>query len=114
MADLFHEKARIYRMIARVERRARVKLTVHAGEMLAIPVMEQVEAGERVDWRRLEVSIVKLINATKKDADRPSHDVNLPVNAIGIIRAFWNQFCNIPPFCRETGRGHERKRKRKR
>jgi hypothetical protein len=50
MADLFHEKARIYRMIARVERRARVKLTVHAGEMLAIPVMEQVEAGERVDW----------------------------------------------------------------
>jgi hypothetical protein len=50
----------IYEIISRVES-SEAELTVSAREMLAIPVMEQVEAGQHVDWKQVERSIMRLL-----------------------------------------------------
>jgi hypothetical protein len=102
----FEDKARIYQIIAKAESRAKVRLTVHAGEMLAIPVMEQLEAaeGKHVNWRRVEGSIRKIVATAKKQSSSRAYEKTKGrLNARAIIRAFWKDFCDIPPFCGPTG-----------
>ena len=90
----------IYEIISRVES-SEAELTVSAREMLAIPVMEQVEAGQHVDWKQVERSIHAIVGAAKRNAHH-NERISGKLNAMGIILGFWAQFCNIPPFCDET------------
>jgi|ERR1700730_8951784 len=100
----------IYRIISRVEKRLDTKLTDGAREMLAIPVLERLEAGQRVSWREVEGSIFEIVAAIRSS---PDHDeiTKGKFNAIAIVRGFWEKFCNIPPFCKERSQRHERGRK---
>jgi hypothetical protein len=92
-------------IISRVEGRVGVTLTADAREMLARPIMERVERGQSIDWPTVESSIFKIVDAAKQDWRRPDEESNGQLNATAIIRGFSAQWCNIPPFCIQTGGG---------
>jgi hypothetical protein len=98
----FSEKRKVYDVIYGVQGRLGVVLTVPAGEMLAIPVMEWMESGQTLDWNTVEQSIFAIVDEAKRNWRRPDEETNGMLNAKGIIRGFHAQFCNIPPFCGPT------------
>jgi hypothetical protein len=99
----FDDKSRIYNIIAQAEVQVGMRLTVGAGEMLAIPIMERAVmaeqgAGSVVDWSSVETSIFRIVGNAKRGL-RGDEETNGRLNAKSIIRAFSEEFCNIPPFC---------------
>jgi len=93
---------RIYVIIDAAAGAVGVQLTASAREMLAIPVMEQYEAGNttwaNTDWEIVGSSVHRIIDAAKRNHHlEDSTDGKL--NARAMIRGFWSAFCNIPPFC---------------
>jgi hypothetical protein len=80
-----------------------VRLTWAARQMLAIPVQEQyVEGRQPISWSQVEESVRMLVRTTREDDSKASVSRRGETNAVGIIRAFFKNFCNIPPFCEPT------------
>ena len=102
MAD--DPRDQIDEMISDVERQVGILLTSYARQMLAIPLMERFEAGQRIDWPNVASSIFKILDEAKRHWRRPYEETSRRLNAVGIIRGFSAQFCNIPPFCGPTPR----------
>jgi hypothetical protein len=107
----FPNSDRLNQIIARYEERYGFHLTVYARQMLIIPVEEQIQDSDRVDWADVDESINKLFEALREDDSDASRSSRERKNSVGIIKAFHKRFCNIPPFCVSTER-EERPRDR--
>jgi uncharacterized protein YpuA (DUF1002 family) len=86
---------KIQRIITDAEREHKIQLTVGAKQMLTVPILEQTNSNDPIDWNELTLSIQDIIKtmATDQEAIGPTR------GAVVLIRAFHLRFCNIPPFC---------------
>jgi hypothetical protein len=90
-------------MIENAEESAGLRLTGAARRMLALPVEEQYFDGRQpIDWAEVEQSIRLLIKTVREDESISSLSRRGDRNAVSVIRAFFKNFCNIPPFCSPT------------
>lgn len=95
----------VYNVIQRIADEQKVVLSDAAREMLAWPVIEQFPSDASVTWQMVEPSIRKVIASVREPNDRDSGDTTSgQLNAKAIIRGYWREFCNIPPFCGRTER----------
>lgn len=90
---------RLFSIIARAESENAVELSWGAREMLVIPIIEQFQDGRPIDWREIEMSIIKILDSMREDHSAASESRIGRRNAVAVIRAFFKRFCNIPPFC---------------
>jgi hypothetical protein len=91
------------RELISLEERTGIRLTSGARDMLLIPLSE---SGRRrgppgLDFRfGPEYESLQVILRTMREdpslEDRETRDVR---SSLSVIRAFWRNFCNIPPFC---------------
>jgi hypothetical protein len=73
-----------------------------AREMIIIPILEQIEEGQPIYWDQVDESINKLVETTREES-RPAERSRFGgVNSLSIIRSYFRNFCNIPPFCLPT------------
>ena len=95
------ERTPLLEIILAAERSNDIRLSWGAREMLIIPVVEIIEKDGSVDWRQVDKSIQSLIEtiANDKHMDMP-YRYSGTINSLNVIRAFFQRFCNIPPFCR--------------
>lgn len=87
----------LFEIIERAELEAGVRLSWGAREMLAIPVVETLEARGDVSWPEVDISIRDVVRTMAEE--RGPDDSGRTRNSVAAIRAFWRRFCNIPPFC---------------
>jgi len=95
---------RLNHIISRYEERYGFRLTVYARQMLIIPVEEQIQDRDRVNWADVDQSIKKLFDALREDESEASRSPHERKNSVGVIKAYHERFCDIPPFCASTKR----------
>jgi len=88
--------------IDRYQDRFGVRLTPGARQMLLIPVVEAYERGDSPDLETVDRSINTIFSTLREESPRLPGEQG---RAISVIRAFWRNFCNIPPFCSGNDRG---------
>jgi hypothetical protein len=86
--------------LASYEQENQVTLSPGAVDVLFIPLVELLEAGEAVDIGQVTTTFTVLIGTMKNE---PSNkDRKQARSSLSVIKAFWKNWCNIPPFCGET------------
>ncbi|MDX0833804.1 hypothetical protein GOD82_28620 [Sinorhizobium medicae] len=86
-------------IIARQEAAENVKLGDAARDLLSIPIDELLEAGVVINWGEVERSVKKIVESMAKDTSPEARDKNRVLTSVAVVRSFWANFCNIPPFC---------------
>jgi hypothetical protein len=92
----------LFEIIATAERSSKTRLTRTARQMQIIPIAEQISDGRPVEWTEVEKSVLIILASMREDSSEASRGRFGTLNAIAVIRAFYNRFCNIPPFCSRT------------
>jgi hypothetical protein len=90
--------ATVLDIIDRAELENDIRLTRAAREMRTKPILETLQYGEKVEVEDLYRSIQILIR-TMADQKPPEGFSARIRNSRSVIRAFYQRFCNIPPFC---------------
>lgn len=85
--------------IRQFERRTQLTLTSGARQLLRTPVAEAIEFTERLDRNEISDSLAKILETLTASPKAPSEGTATTRTAIAVIRAYWRNFCNIPPFC---------------
>lgn len=106
-----------------LERDHDVKLSPAAVLLLAVPVLERIEARERAesdvpqlqlpDRDMVENTLDKIVAGAAKDPTGFDEQINAPPDGsteppgrwrttLAIIKQFWKHFCDMPPFCGPT------------
>lgn len=98
----YSEEAKRYEeLILLLANKEGINLSLAAIDLLLIPILEQFQTKGHLDYYQVEASLRTIIIDIK---ETPS---NFDTNKMGkrttlsIIKAFWKNFCNIPPFCTE-------------
>lgn len=86
-------------IITQQENAANVTLGKAARDLISIPIDELLEAGDQINWDDVESSVRKIVESMAKDSEPGARDKNGKLTSVAAIRAFWTNFCNIPPFC---------------
>jgi hypothetical protein len=82
------------------ERQNAITLTSGARQLLRIPIGESVEFTEHFDPDQID----QALNTVFASLSQTPPDLLDPLrrSSIDVIRAFWKNFCRIPPFCSGT------------
>ena len=89
-----------------------IQLTPGAREMLLVPLRESRLA--RIGGRPISQpfvsgneyeSLVTILRTMRDDPSLEDRETGETRSSFSVIRAFWRNFCNIPPFCDGRGRG---------
>ncbi|CDZ68156.1 Hypothetical protein NGAL_HAMBI2605_64400 [Neorhizobium galegae bv. orientalis] len=81
------------------EQNLKIKLSQSAKDLLSLPIDEMIISGQQVNWGDVETSIKKLMETLANDTGPGSRDADNNVTSAAVVRAFWEKFCDIPPFC---------------
>jgi hypothetical protein len=83
------------------ERSQGLTLSTGARQMLRVPIVETAEFADHFDPGQTDESLGRVL-ATLKDETPVTNAEGTPNmrTSVAVIRAFWKNFCNIPPFCR--------------
>jgi hypothetical protein len=83
------------------ERRQGLTLSTGARQMLRVPIVETAEFADRFDPEQTDRSLSTVLATLKDEAPVTDAEGNSNMRtSVAVIRAFWKNFCNIPPFCR--------------
>ena len=87
-------------------RKMGVSMTMYGEEMLALPLVEQVEQGDPVPWNLVDTSIESMMRSLgSSEIDNRDGGRLIVGDTISIIKTYARNFCNIPPFCKSTDSG---------
>lgn len=75
------------------------RLTGSARQMLRIPVIETAELTGHFDEAEVSKSLDRVLESLKDAPTSESEGGTRSRTSIAVIRAFYKNFCNIPPFC---------------
>jgi hypothetical protein len=75
------------------------KLSAGARQMLRIPVVEAAQASNRLDVVEVSRSLDTVLDSLTEPPRSPVEGTDRGRSSIAVIRAFWKNFCHIPPFC---------------
>lgn len=92
----------LYDIIDRAEREAGIRLTPLAREMLTLPIIEQLVDGRSIDLDQVAESVRSIFATLRDDSIAADRATGGARNTLGVIRSFFRNFCNIPPFCSRT------------
>ena len=77
-----------------------IELTSYARMMLLIPLAEEVSSVSNFDADQTKNSLEVLVKEISHESSGIDVENYLGKrNSRSIIRAFWNKYCNMPPFC---------------
>lgn len=76
-----------------------VELSWGARELLRVPLIETYESAGYRDTERADESLRLVAESLREQPSTPSEGQGRKRTSIAVIRAFANNFCNIPPFC---------------
>lgn len=88
--------------LLRLEERSGIRLTPGARDMVLIPLAEAARGRRGRFPPGLEYASLETILRTMREDPSLEDRVDGPGNvrsSLSVIRAFWRNFCNIPPFC---------------
>ena len=91
------ELARYEELVQSFETEQKVQLTPGAIEMIFVPLAEVLESGAKLDQRVVAETLRSTLDTVAKEPD--ARDTGQRRSSWSVIRAFWKNFCNIPPFC---------------
>lgn len=75
------------------------KLSLGARQMLRIPVVEAAQASNRLDAVEVSRSLDTVLDSLTEPPRSPVEGTDRGRTSIAVVRAFWKNFCHIPPFC---------------
>jgi hypothetical protein len=94
------ELARFEEFVESYEKEHQLSLTPGAVELLFVPLIEILDSGDKLDFVQV-TSTFKIVIQTMKE--HPSkREKSEERSSLSVVKAFWNAWCNIPPFCDET------------
>jgi hypothetical protein len=79
--------------------RSNPALSAGARQMLRIPVTEAVELSGHFEKEELEASLNRLFSTLLEPPESPIEGTAQVRTSVAVVRAFWKNFCRIPPFC---------------
>jgi hypothetical protein len=92
-----HELTRYEELVQSFETEHHIQLTRGAIEMIFVPLVEVLELGEKLDQSIVAETLRITIATVASEPD--ARDKDSKRSSWSVIRAFWRNFCNIPPFC---------------
>jgi hypothetical protein len=93
------------RLLVDLEERLGIRLTAGARDMLLIPIFEAQAQGRfgppfgPIEFLGREVESLEVILRTTSEDPSLYDREGRTRSSLSVIRAFWKNFCNIPPFC---------------
>jgi len=97
------------RLVDFVTSERQLLLTSGARLMLVIPLAEALERPGVAMEEAAQDSLFLLADRLREEAvDRRDRDLGRMRSSFSVIRAYWREFCNIPPFCSPSETGRER------
>ena len=82
------------------ERSQGLTLSAGARQLLRVPVIETAEFAEHFDPERTDTSLNTVFKTLADAVPATRAEGNSGFRtSVAVIRAFWENFCNIPPFC---------------
>lgn len=85
--------------LRRYERSQGLVLSNGARQLLRVPVVETAEFAEQFDREQTNASLANVLATLKEQPRSPAEGTDNVRTSVAVIRAFWKNFCNIPPFC---------------
>ncbi|MCF8369343.1 MAG: hypothetical protein K9G76_09900 [Bacteroidales bacterium] len=96
----YSETARKYEeLIHLLSNRIGIQLSPAAKELLIIPILEQYQIKGELDYWEVENSLNSILRLAKNEPSVIESDNSNKRTTMSIIKAWWKDFCNIPPFC---------------
>lgn len=80
-------------------------LTWAAKEMLRVPIIEAYETYGYRNAEEADRSVSRIVNSMREEPNSSREGYGPLRNSLSVIRAYAENFCNIPPFC--SGKRHE-------
>jgi hypothetical protein len=74
-------------------------LSAGARELLRVPVAEAARFSGHFETEEIATSLDALFSTLREPPSSPSEGTTEVRTSVAVIRAFWKNFCNIPPFC---------------
>jgi hypothetical protein len=84
-----------------------VNLSPAAKELLLIPILEQYQINGMLSEFEVEESLYTLIKTVKTNPSVNESENSTKRTTISIIKAYYNKFCSIPPFCSKKDKENE-------
>jgi hypothetical protein len=97
----FKDIETINSIIGEYEEKTNIQLTAGAKQILFIPVIEHLNIGELIDENQIFRTLGEIFSSMETDPD--IRDIKLEDeirSGFSVIKAFWDKFCKIPPFCK--------------
>ena len=95
------ELTRYEKLIQSFEQEHRMQLTPGAVEIILIPLVEVLESGMKLDQIVVAETLRTLLRDVAEQPDGRDKKAGKR-SSWSVIRAYWKNFCNIPPFCGPT------------
>ncbi len=76
-----------------------INLSPAAKELLLIPILEQYQIKGKLEYWEVEKSLRSILLYAKVEPSVIESINTVKRTTMSIIKAFWKEFCNIPPFC---------------
>jgi hypothetical protein len=89
------------KFVQRFEEDRHIQLTPGAVELIFVPLIEVLTVSQSLDQADLDETFSKLLQTIETEPD-PRDQVKGVRSSLSVIRAFWRNFCNIPPLCSAT------------
>jgi hypothetical protein len=96
-----NQLARFEEFVASFEQEHRIQLTPGAVELIFVPLIEILEAGQAIDEAVVAETFRKLVQTIATEPDKRDRAKGIR-SSLSVIRAFWKNFCDIPPLCTAT------------
>lgn len=106
-ADHGGELTRYEEIVQSFEEEHAIQLTPGAVEILFVPLIEILDTRRELDQRVAAETLRRLFNDISRNPD-PRDTQARRRSSLSVIRAYWKNFCNIPPFCAATPQERER------
>jgi len=94
-----NESFKISEMIYDNEKEMGINLSEPAKNLIIIPILEQFQITKEIDYEETKKSVTRLMQTIKQEPIETVITNNKKHTSQSVIKSFWKNFCNIPPFC---------------
>jgi hypothetical protein len=84
-------------LINDAEKARNLTITGGALQLLLLPLLEELQAGRKVDNAVLQKSLQEVFDSLQESPD--TRDTGNQRSSVSIIRAWYLRWCKVPPFC---------------
>lgn len=97
-----YELTRYEEILESHEKESRISLTPGAVQMIFIPLLEELNRGQRLEFFEVSETFKSIIAEVAAEPD--ARDSDRQRSSWSVVRAYWRRWCNIPPICGPTAK----------